>query len=52
MNRMMAALAFVVLLGFVGILVFEVPEPDLIAVALLTMGLVAFDMIRSSGRRD
>ena len=52
MNRVMAGLAFLVLLGFVSILVMEVPEPDLIVVAALTMGLVAFDMIRSSGRRD
>ena len=51
MNRLMALVAFAVFLAFVGILVFEVPEPDLIAVALLTVGLLAYDMISSSGRK-
>jgi hypothetical protein len=52
MNRTMAALAFSALLGFLGILVVEVPYPDLIAVAVLVLVLVAYDMITSSGRRD
>ena len=49
MNRILALLAFVALCAFIGILVFKVPEPDLIAVAALTLGLVAVDMFRSSG---
>ena len=49
MNRILALLAFATLCVFVGILVFNVPEPDLIAVAALTLGLVAVDMFRSSG---
>ena len=52
MNRTMALLAFASLLGFLGILVFEVPSPDLIAVAVLTVALVAYDLLSSSGRRD
>lgn len=52
MMRLLALLAFAALLGFLGILVVEVPSPDLIAVALLTVALVAYDMLTSSGRRD
>ncbi|QFU09984.1 hypothetical protein PARPLA_00453 [Rhodobacteraceae bacterium THAF1] len=50
MNRILALLAFVALAAFVGILVFEVPEPDLMIVAGLTLALVAYDMFRSSGK--
>ena len=52
MNRVLALLAFLTLAGFVGILVFEVPEPDLMVVAGLTMALVAYDLVKSSGRKD
>ncbi|MCL3883920.1 hypothetical protein [Marivita sp. GX14005] len=51
MNRIMALIAFAVLAGFVGILVIKVPSPDLIAVALLTLGLAAYDLATSSGRK-
>ncbi|WP_169961450.1 hypothetical protein [Oceaniglobus indicus] len=48
MNRILALLAFVTFAGFVGVLIYAVPSPDLIAVALLTLGLVAWDLITSS----
>jgi energy-converting hydrogenase Eha subunit C len=51
MNRLLAGLAFVVFLGFVGILVFKVPSPDLIVIAILTTALVCYDLITSSGRK-
>ena len=51
MNRAMAVIAFAALCVFLGILVYEVPSPDLIAVALLVVALVAYDMVTSSGRR-
>lgn len=52
MNRILALLAILTLCAFIGILVFKVPEPDLILVAALTVGLVAYDMVRSSGPDD
>lgn len=50
MNRIMALFAFIVLAGFIGILVWSVPEPDLMAVAALTIVLVAVDFVLSSGK--
>lgn len=53
MNIPMAALAFLTLLGFLLVLVIEVPSLDLMMVALLTIGLVAYDFATSAGdRRD
>ena len=49
MNRLLALLAFTALVAFLGVLIAKVPEPDLIVVAGLTVCLVAYDMIRSSG---
>lgn len=43
MNALLRMLAVIGLLSFVGILVWKVPEPDLIAVAALTVGLAMFD---------
>lgn len=40
------------LAGFLGILVLEVPSVDLIALALLTTELVAYDMATSSGKKN
>lgn len=51
MNPLMAAFAFAVLAGFLGILAWKVPSPDLIAVVVLTIVLVAVDFV-SSLRRD
>ncbi|MBO6853633.1 MAG: hypothetical protein JJ872_07700 [Marivivens sp.] len=48
MDRLMSLLAFAVLLGFLGILGYFVPSPDLLAVIGLTVGLVGFDMYRSA----
>lgn len=50
MNRLTALVAFAVLAGFLAILAFEVPSPDLIAVVLLTVVLVAYDFVTSSGK--
>jgi len=50
MNRLIALFAFLVFLGFAGILALEVPSPDLLAVIALTVVLVAVDFIRSSGK--
>lgn len=54
MNRFLALFAFVVFAGFVGILAFEVPSPDLVIVIVFTLLLVAYDFITSSknGPRD
>lgn len=52
MNRILALLAFVAFMGFVGILLRAVPSLDLILIALLTCGLVIYDLITSSGRKD
>jgi hypothetical protein len=49
MNRVLAFFAFVVFAGFVGILGWKVPSPDLLAVIVLTVVLVAYDMWTSSG---
>ncbi len=48
MNRIVALFAYAVFAGFVGILAFEVPSPDLIVVVLLTLGLVTYDFLTSS----
>ncbi len=52
MNRTLAILAFMTFAGFIGILIRGVPSPDLIAIALLTTGLVVYDLITSSGNKD
>ncbi|MFP7569465.1 hypothetical protein [Marivita sp. S2033] len=52
MNWILAALAFAVFAGFIGILIFSVPSPDLIAVAALTLGLVIYDLVTSVRRKD
>lgn len=52
MTRLLAFVAFLVFCGFVGILIMEVPSPDLIAVALLTTVLVAYDFLTSSGGKS
>lgn len=47
MNALIATLAFLVLGGFLGILLYKVPMPDLIIVTLLAMAMCAYDFIRS-----
>ncbi len=51
MNRLLALFAFLILGGFLAILAFEVPSPDLVAVILLTAGLVAYDLLTSNGKK-
>lgn len=50
MDRLLALFAFMVFLGFVAILGFEVPSPDLVIVIVLTVVLVAVDLFKSSGK--
>lgn len=51
-NRLLAALAFAVLLGFVGILVWYVPRLDLGAVIAVTVLLAGYDFFHSAGQED
>ncbi len=48
MNKLLALIALVVIGIFIGILVFNVPSPDLMAVAALTFGLVVYDFATSA----
>ena len=48
MNKLLALLAVIVIGGFIGILAVHVPSPDLLLVALLTMGLVCYDFVTSA----
>ncbi len=50
MKRILALLAFAVLVAFLGILARKVPEPDLIAVIVLTLALAGWDLATSSGK--
>lgn len=49
MNRLLALFAFIVFSVFLGILAYSVPSPDLFAVILLTVALVGYDFLTSSG---
>lgn len=49
MNRALALVAFVIFAGFLAILAFEVPSPDLVIVILFTLALVAWDFMTSGG---
>lgn len=51
MNRILALLAFLSFAGFVGILAYKVPSPDLVAVITFTLVLVAYDFLTSSGTK-
>ena len=50
MMRVLALVAFAVLAGFLAILAIEVPEPDLVAVIVLTVVLAGWDLATSSGK--
>ena len=50
MKRLLSLIALLIFAGFVGILAFEVPSPDLIIIILLTLGLVACDIRLSNGK--
>ncbi|MGB0694640.1 MAG: hypothetical protein ACPGOY_03255 [Rhodospirillaceae bacterium] len=43
MNQVMALFALVVFAAYVFVLIWKVPEPDLIIVTLIAVGLVTFD---------
>jgi uncharacterized membrane protein YfcA len=47
-DKLMALIAFAMLASFVGILITYVPSPDLIAVVVLTVILVAYDFFTST----
>lgn len=51
MNRVMAVVALVVLIGFVSILLIHVPRLDLAAVIGITLALAAWDVYTGFGRR-
>ncbi|WP_424929969.1 hypothetical protein [Amaricoccus tamworthensis] len=51
MNRILALFAFVIFAIFVGILAYRVPSPDLVAVIVLTLLLVGYDFLTSSGKK-
>lgn len=50
MNRLIALFAFAVFAGFLAILALEVPSPDLVIVILVTVALVGYDFLTSSGK--
>jgi hypothetical protein len=53
MTRLLFFIAFLAFTAFVGILAYEVPSPDLIAVILFTLALVVWDFVSSlRGKRD
>jgi hypothetical protein len=52
MNKLMAFFALAVMVGFLGILAYKVPSPDLIVVIALTVGLVLYDVITSAFRKN
>lgn len=47
MNRILALFALIALGGFLAILAFEVPSPDLIIVVIITAALALYDFYRS-----
>ena len=49
-DRLMALAAILVLAGFLGILLWNVPHWDLVVVVLITMLLVIWDFASSLGR--
>ena len=51
MNRILALLALAVFIGFVGILAFKVPSPDLVIVIVFTTVLVAYDFLSSAFKK-
>jgi hypothetical protein len=52
MDKLLAFLALATLVAFLGILAVWVPSPDLVAVILLTLGLVTYDFVTSSRKKD
>ena len=53
MNKLLAFIAFATFAAFVLILAVEVPSPDLVAIIVLTLILVAYDFVSANrGKRD
>jgi hypothetical protein len=52
MIRLTALIAFAVLTAFLVILAIKVPSPDLVAVIVLTVVLVAYDFLTSAKPKD
>lgn len=52
MERLGAIIAFAFLAAFVGILAVKVPSPDLVAVVVLTVCLVAYDFFIYSRKKN
>jgi len=52
MDRLLAAIAFLAVFGFIGVLVLEVPRWDLGAVALLVITLLAVDFLSSLRKKS
>lgn len=52
MERLGAIIAFAFLAAFVGILAVKVPSPDLVAVVVLTICLVAYDFFIYSRKKN
>lgn len=52
MNRIMAILAFAILAGFLGILIWHVPQIDLILVTVTVIALAGWDFLTSSGNSE
>lgn len=52
MDKLMAFVAFALLAGFLGILIAYVPSIDLIAVVVLTIGLVGYDFFSSTSKKN
>ena len=50
-DRLIAIVVFVVLAGFVGILMWHVQRLDLWGVCILTLLLVFWDLITSAGKK-
>lgn len=46
MDKLLAAIAFAVLVGFLGILIWHVPRLDLIAVVGITVALAGWDLLK------
>lgn len=51
-DRLMATFAFLVLTGFLAILVWFVPRLDLGAVVAVTLLLAGYDLLTGSGNRS
>lgn len=51
-DRLLALLAFCILVAFLAILVWYVPRLDLGLVVLVTLALVAYDLISGAGSRS